>query len=289
MNASNSEFELNVYVDEVVMIDTKETDLLAREIDQFHRKDEDDKHRLLTDFIKEAKTDLSARMRMILIDWLVEVGEEYKVSSKALHLAICLVDRCLASMTLHRSELQLMGCACMILASKYEDVHAPSVEDLVYISDHTYTGDRMLEMESMVLDALEFRVSSTHLYHFLERFVLAGCSTDVQTHFAHYVAELAMLDYPLVQKFKPSVIAAASVYLSRVVTGEATFWTPTLHYYSKYNGVQILECVHHLHKIHEKEYTVLHTDTSQTKAITDKYMSRKHFRVCKIAPVPLPA
>ncbi|KDO23251.1 hypothetical protein SPRG_20992 [Saprolegnia parasitica CBS 223.65] len=174
MNASNSEFELNVYVDEVVMIDTKETDLLAREIDHFHRKDEDDKHRLLTDFIKEAKTDLSARMRMILIDWLVEVGEEYKVSSKALHLAICLVDRCLASMTLHRSELQLMGCACMILASKYEDVHAPSVEDLVYISDHTYTGDRMLEMESMVLDALEFRVSSTHLYHFLERFVLAA-------------------------------------------------------------------------------------------------------------------
>ncbi|OQR86098.1 cyclin-like protein [Achlya hypogyna] len=284
MSASNSEFELNDYMDQVTMIDSKVDDALAREIDAYHRKHEE-KYRLVTNYIQEGSRELTARMRMILMDWLVEVGEEYKISPKALHLAISLVDRCLAAMTIPRGELQLMGCACMMTACKYEEVQCPTIEDFVYISDHTYTGERMLEMESKVLEALEFRISSTHVYHFLERFVLAGCTTDVQNHFAHYITELALLDYVIVQSYAPSVIAAAAVYLSRVVTNEQNVWTPTLHYYTKYNAVQVLDCVKLLHKAHAQEYDVLQTDANKTKAITDKYMSRKHFRVCKLAPL----
>jgi hypothetical protein len=39
---------------------------------------------------------LSVKMRAILMDWLVELSEEYNFSPKTLQLAVILVDKCLA-------------------------------------------------------------------------------------------------------------------------------------------------------------------------------------------------
>ena len=40
--------------------------------------------------------DMNSKMRNILVDWIVEVAEEYKLSESTLHLAITLIDKCLA-------------------------------------------------------------------------------------------------------------------------------------------------------------------------------------------------
>ena len=45
----------------------------------------------------ERQPDLSPEMRKILVDWLIELTEEYNINSKTLHTAISLVDRSLAS------------------------------------------------------------------------------------------------------------------------------------------------------------------------------------------------
>jgi cyclin A len=171
-------------MNQVCMIDSAESDALAREIDQFHRKHED-KYRVKVDCFQEIQLDINSRMRGILVDWLVEVGEEYKLNSATLHLSVHCVDRYLSTASVPRGRLQLLGCACMMVACKYEEVFGPSVDDFVYISDNTYTNDQMLAMEKDVLEVLDFRLSSTHVYHFLERFVLAGCTTESQNHFAH--------------------------------------------------------------------------------------------------------
>ncbi|RHY98108.1 hypothetical protein DYB35_007315 [Aphanomyces astaci] len=201
---------------------------LSREVDMFHRSHEH-KYRVQSDYLTEVKdgvkSDINCRMRGILVDWLVEVGEEYKLVPHTLHLAIHLVDRCLSTMRLARGKLQLLGCACMILACKYEEVVAPSIEDFVYISDHTYTNDEMLAMETTVLEALEYKLSGTNVYHFLERFILAG----------------------------------------------------------------FVDCVAHLYKIHDAEYQVSLTDPEKTRAVTDKYSTRSHVRVGKLAPVAPPS
>ena len=43
-------------------------------------------------------------------------------------------------MLVKKSRLQLLGCACLLIASKYEEIHPPTVEELAYISDDTYTS-----------------------------------------------------------------------------------------------------------------------------------------------------
>ncbi len=40
--------------------------------------------------------DINHSMRTILIDWLVEVGEEYKLNTQTLHLTVNYIDRFLS-------------------------------------------------------------------------------------------------------------------------------------------------------------------------------------------------
>ena len=47
-----------------------------------------------------------------------------------------------------RKNLQLVGVAAMLLASKYEEIWAPEVHDFVYISDKAYTKEQVLDMVS---------------------------------------------------------------------------------------------------------------------------------------------
>jgi cyclin A len=39
------------------------------------------------------QTDITHTMRSILVDWLVEVGEEYKLQTETLFLAVSYIDR----------------------------------------------------------------------------------------------------------------------------------------------------------------------------------------------------
>ena len=43
----------------------------------------------------------------ILVDWLVEVAEEYKLSSETLYLSVCYIDRCLSAHQVARTQLQV--------------------------------------------------------------------------------------------------------------------------------------------------------------------------------------
>eukprot|EP00501_MAST-03F_sp_TOSAG23-6_P001698 GSMAST32.ASY1.ANO1.1769.1 assembled CDS len=98
-------------------------------------------------------------MRSILVDWLVEVAEEYNLLPATLYLCVNLIDRSLSTFRISRKELQLLGCACMLLASKYEEIYSPQVEDFVYVSDHTYTEEQVRDMESKVLNKLGFQLT----------------------------------------------------------------------------------------------------------------------------------
>ena len=61
--------------------------------------------------------DITFTMRSILIDWLVEVGEEYKLNTETLFLAVTYIDKFLSYMSVQRNKLQLVGTACMFIAA----------------------------------------------------------------------------------------------------------------------------------------------------------------------------
>lgn len=64
------------------------------------------------------QTDITARMRAILIDWIVEVHQKFKMQPQTLYICVNVLDRYLERKVVKRDELQLIGCAALLAASK---------------------------------------------------------------------------------------------------------------------------------------------------------------------------
>ena len=77
----------------------------------------DSRRRPLPDYIQKVQRDVDANMRGVLVDWLVEVAEEYKLVSDTLYLSVSYIDRYLSLNALNRQRLRLLGVSSMIIAS----------------------------------------------------------------------------------------------------------------------------------------------------------------------------
>jgi len=65
----------------------------------------------------QRQADITSNMRTILVDWLIEVADEYRLHRETLFLAVNFVDRFLSVMAVQRSKLQLVGTAAMFIAA----------------------------------------------------------------------------------------------------------------------------------------------------------------------------
>lgn len=62
---------------------------------------------------------LQPRMRAILLDWLIEVCEVYKLHRETYYLTVDYLDRYLtAKKNVSKSQLQLIGITCLFVAAK---------------------------------------------------------------------------------------------------------------------------------------------------------------------------
>jgi len=159
----------------------------------------------------DRQTELNAQMRGILVDWLVDVAVNYKLGSRTLFLTVRLLDQYLELRPVPRKQLQLVGVTAMFVASKFEELFPPSVQDLVYITADAFTQDELISMEIQFLSALEFRVSTPTAAHFFDR-VAQSCD-ERQRNLALYLLELSLTDYRM-SRHLPSHVAAASLVLA---------------------------------------------------------------------------
>ncbi|KAK1408157.1 hypothetical protein QVD17_39792 [Tagetes erecta] len=195
-------------------------------------------------YMKTVQRDITQEMRGILIDWLVEVCEEYGLRAETFYLTVTLIDRYLTKVYIEKQKLQLVGITCMLIASKYEDITAPRVEDFCFITDGTYTRKEVLVMEREVLDELGFYLSVPTVYKFLRRFILAAQSSyKVRVveleYLANYLAELTLTEYGFLN-FLPSLIAASAVFLAKWTLDQIEHpWNPTLEYYTNYKASEL--------------------------------------------------
>lgn len=241
------------------------------------------KHRPSTSYIGigEIQTDITAHMRAILIDWLVEVAEEYKLMQETLYTTVNLIDRCLSKFMMQRSKLQLLGCACMLLASKYEEIYAPAVDEFVYISDNTYTKEQVLNMETKILSNLRFHLTVVTPVTFMPRFLQAANADMQQQQLTNYLAELSLPDYDSI-KFRASMIAAAALNLARqtlqkrLQLSPKEIWNADLQHYTGFKAPELEECVRHMQTLHAN------SKTGNLQAVHEKYSHTKTYHVAEV-------
>ena len=68
----------------------------------------------------EYQPDVNSNMRTILVDWLIEVQENFELFHETLYLAVKIVDRFLSKKQVKREYLQLVGATAMLIAAKFE-------------------------------------------------------------------------------------------------------------------------------------------------------------------------
>lgn len=84
-------------------------------------------------------------MRKVLVDWLVEVHLNFKLLPETLFITISLIDRYCERKQIKRSDFQLVGVACMLIATKYEEIYPPFIKDFIFMTDSAYTKQQILE------------------------------------------------------------------------------------------------------------------------------------------------
>lgn len=241
------------------------------------------KNRPLPDYIEKVQKDVTPTMRGVLVDWLVEVAEEYKLLPETLYLTVSYIDRFLSLKTVNKQRLQLVGVSAMLIASKYEEISPPKVDDFCYITDNTFSKQDVVKMEADILLALQFEMGRPTVNSFIRRFTRVAQKDFKVPHLqleplSCYLSELSILDYKAV-KFVPSMLAASAVFLARfIIRPKQHPWNQMLEEYTKYKAADLQECVGIIHDLY------LSRRGGALQAVRDKY---KHHKFQCVATLPV--
>ncbi|KAK3056189.1 G2/mitotic-specific cyclin [Extremus antarcticus] len=183
------------------------------------------------------QNELEWKMRGILVDWLLEVHTRFRLLPETLFLAVNIIDRFLSSKVVQLDRLQLVGVTAMFIASKYEEVLSPHVQNFVHVADDGFTEAEILSAERFVLAALDYDLSYPNPMNFLRRISKAD-NYDIQTRtLGKYLLEIGCLDHRFI-KHPPSLVAASAMYLARLAMDRGE-WDATLSKYAGYTEQQI--------------------------------------------------
>ncbi|KAG5048189.1 hypothetical protein JHK85_009292 [Glycine max] len=200
------------------------------------------KRRPMVNYIEKFQKIVTPTMRGILVDWLVEVAEEYKLLSDTLHLSVSYIDR------------------------KYEETDPPSVDEFCSITDNTYDKAEVVKMEADILKSLKFEMGNP-----------TTPNSQIE-HLGSYIGELSLLDYDCL-RFLPSIVAASVIFLAKfIIWPEVHPWalkvenllqTSSLCECSGYKPAELKECVLILHDLY------LSRKAASFKAVREKYKHQK--------------
>jgi cyclin A len=163
--------------------------------------------------------EIKREMLPMLIDWLVDVSEEFELLPVTFHTAVVYLRWHLAHNQVRKTELQLLGATCLFVAAKYheKDSDVPTVLDFVYMGDSAYTQQAMLNAEVKLVHSLDFELQPTTALSFLHLYCDAlqvRPHTDAQVFWmAMHLLELSLLRTSTM-RLRPSVAAAAALHIA---------------------------------------------------------------------------
>jgi len=250
-----------------------------------HLREKEAENRIDPEYM-EKQVDLNAKYRTIMVDWMAEVVVKFGLLTETFFLSVNIIDRFLQHKAVARTRFQLVGIAAMLIASKFEEIYTPKVDDFIYITANAYTREDLLKMEKMILMTLDFNLNIPSPLHFLRRFSKAA-NSNVKIHtLSKYIIELSLLDYDFLDH-SSSVIAASATYLARAMTRSSrptveTIWNDTLEHYTGYSVEDIMPCVESLNQL-----ISIQNSNYAYKAIFRKYSSSKLESVAAIPATKL--
>ncbi|KAJ3157023.1 G2/mitotic-specific cyclin [Geranomyces variabilis] len=211
---------------------------------------------------------LAWSMREILIDWIIDLANHFRLLPETLYTCVNIIDRFLTDRPCSMNKLQLVGLASLFIAAKYEEVNAPSISSIVYFGDGGYVAEDIMRAERYILQILKFELHYPSPMSFLRRCSKAD-AYDIQTRtVAKYLMEISIVDHRFLA-VRPSMTAAAALYLARKMLQRGP-WDANLIHYSGYKEVELAPTVELMTDYLKRQ--------NKTNALYKKYSSRKFLK-----------
>jgi len=117
---------------------------------------------------------ITDRMRTKMVDWIIEVTENYRCDQTTYFLAINLMDTFFSRSyeTLKPEDLHIIGICCMFIASKYYDIFPIKLASASEkISHGKISKEEIKAYEEKILKTLNYDVSKPTAYDFLNFYI----------------------------------------------------------------------------------------------------------------------
>ncbi|CAF2748745.1 unnamed protein product [Rotaria sp. Silwood2] len=241
----------------------------------------------------------SPQNRSVLIDWLYQVHDRFKLLSDTFHMTIHLIDRYLQIVDVSKHELQLIGSTALLLACKYEEMAIPGMNDFVYVSDNAYSKEDMKEMERRMISTLSFDLGRPLSINYLRRYSKIIQATDIEHTLGKYLLDLTFIDHAF-SHILPSYISACASFLSRYLFAckritsstpislliENLWPTKFMFYHTGYAYEQLYQGIEQLGQL------LIGQDTTKLKSVQKKFSQSNMFSIaqnscCKSAYVQI--
>ncbi|RSH81279.1 uncharacterized protein EHS24_008721 [Apiotrichum porosum] len=177
-----------------------------------------------TDLIDQ-QPEIEWHMRPFLIDFIVEMHEQWRLRPEVLYLAVNIVDRYCSRRVVYRRHYQLIGCAALLIASKFEDSkdRVPPIRELFDVCCESYEPSSFVQMESHMLNTIHWVLGHPTTEAWLRYFVKSPSVTQSEDarvqNTARFIMELSLFHRQFVDA-RPSVVAWGALSLARFICGK---------------------------------------------------------------------
>jgi len=170
----------------------------------------------------DQQPEIKWHMRPCLVEFLVELHFTFRLRPETLYLTLNIVDRYVSRRIVYIKHYQLVGCAALWIAAKFEDAkeRVPTVQELVHYCRDTYDESAFIQMEGHVLATIQWTLGHPTAEAWLR---LLCCVPSVEEpkvqHVARFLMEITLF-YREFVRYPASAIALGSLTLARFLCGK---------------------------------------------------------------------
>ena len=164
----------------------------------------------------DIQTEIQWFMRPYLLDFLVEAHSAFQLLPETLFLTVNLLDRYCSKRVVYKRHYQLVGCAALLIASKYGDKKekVPTIKELKSMCCSLYDDDMFLQMEWHVLSTIGWTIGHPTVDNFLRMATKDSVHDPEVENLALYMLEIALYHREFVSK-RSSQLALSALGLAR--------------------------------------------------------------------------
>ena len=193
------------------------------------------------------QTEITPHDRAMLVDWLCRLHYKCRLTTPAFFRCVGIIDRALLLVNVRQSELKLIGCAAMLIATKIEGRRKLLICHAIELAENAFSRDDLVNAEAQLLNLLNYRCDFPTSFMFLSHLFRMNEKTFKLVLFARYIIEVCASSIEFIN-VRPSAVACSAILLTRIINNLEP-WPEEFAQYTLYDYNDLIGYARIIHSI----------------------------------------